>query len=320
MAIGLARAQEQGGGSVSGRVTDSRGQPERVLVHLLTFGDIPAGDTYTDSNGVFSFRALPSGDYNVVIDATGFRPVRHSVSLDQRISPKVQVVISLEPADQSPGSNRQIISGSGKSHEINAKAPTRPFHPKALHEFERANDKQRRGDLAAAIAHYRKALEFDPDFYPALNNLGAIYLRQKDAARAEEAFLKALTLNSEDSEVYFNLGHALYEEGRYSQAAERLEEGLKRSPRSALGLFFLGSAYLRLGDLKKAEANLKSASSMDPAGMPAARLQLANVYLKRHDTESASVELRAYLEANPSDPQAPAIKKMLADLKVRPAQ
>ena len=48
--------------------------------------------------------------------------------------------------------------------------------------------------------------------------------------------------------------------------------------------------------------------------MPAVHLQLANLYLKQHEMTAASSELQAYLRANPSDPQAPAIKKMLASI------
>jgi Tfp pilus assembly protein PilF len=36
--------------------------------------------------------------------------------------------------------------------------------------------------------------------------------------------------------------------------------------------------------------------------MPSAHLQLANLYLKRHQMAAASSELQAYLRANPSGP------------------
>lgn len=52
----------------------------------------------------------------------------------------------------------------------------------------------------------------------------------------------------------------------------------------------------------------------DP-NLASAHLPLANLYLKRHATDAASEELQIYLRQNPDDPQAPAIKKMLANLK-----
>ncbi len=308
-------AQIEVKGGIAGRITDDRGQPQRLLVHLLAQGDVPVGDVYTDSNGLFAFSALPNGLYHVVVEAQGYRPVRQSVVMEVQLNPHVQVNVALERAEKEPRPPGQIIVGSVTSHELNVKKLARPFDSKALREFEKGNEKQREGNFQSAVAHYQKALRFEPDFYPALNNLGAIYLRQKDHAQAKAAFVKSMQVNPDDGESYINLGHVLYEEAKYQQAVDRLDEGLKRSPRSPVGHFFLGCALMKLGDLPKAEASLKEAYTLDPARMASARLQLANLYLRRRDMAAASTELESYLQANPSDPQAPAIKKMLANIK-----
>jgi tetratricopeptide (TPR) repeat protein len=112
-------------------------------------------------------------------------------------------------------------------------------------------------------------------------------------------------VNSGDGESYVNLGHVLYNEGRYIKARVRLKEGLKRSPGFATGHFFLGSTELKLGDLGRAESNLKQACLLDPKGIPEAYLQLANVYLRARELAAAGTELGDYLRANPADPQAP---------------
>ena len=312
-AMALLRAQ-QNDGAIYGRITDSRGQPQRLLVHLAAEGDVPAGDVFTDSNGQYTFSGLPNGTYWVVVEAKDYRPVRQYVMLDLRIHPKAQANIALELLERDAQKQNQIIAGSTSSYEVSAKRPGRSFDPKAVREFETGNEKQRNGDFDGAISHYQKALRVDPDFYPALDNLGAMLERKRDYAQAEGVFLKSLKINPDDGEAYINLGHLLLDEGRYAPAVERLEEGVKRSPRSPVGRFLLGSSYLKLGDLVKAEPNLKEAYSLDPSGMARARLQLANLYLKRQDMAAASAELEGYLEANPSDPQAPAIKKMLASI------
>jgi cytochrome c-type biogenesis protein CcmH/NrfG len=89
---------------------------------------------------------------------------------------------------------------------------------------------------------------------------------------------------------------------------------LQRSPQSAVGNFFLGSAYFKLRETEKAEPLLKKACALDPQHMAPAHLQLANLYLQRHDYGAAKVQLQTFLQMNPAAPQAPAIKKMLADL------
>ncbi len=311
------RAQQQSNGVISGQVSALHDRPDHLLVRLLAPGDVPAAESFTDSNGNFAFYALPNGVYYVIVQAPGYQPVRQAVRIDQMISPRVQVFVSLERVSQEVKSPIQTIVGSTGSHELSANSPAREFDRRAVREFEKGSKRQRNGDLQAALQHYQKALQIAPDFYPALNNLGAIYLRQKDITRAKDAFLRLLTLNPDDAEPYINLGHALYQEGQYPPAIERLQEGLKRSPRSALGHFLLGCAYMKLEDLEKAEPNLKMAYSLDPAGMASARLQLANLYLRRRDVRAASVELESYLQANPRDPQAPAIKKMLANMTAK---
>src|SRR6516164_1824488 len=146
-------AQEQVNGVVAGRVTDPRGQPQRVLVSLVAPGEILVGQVYTESNGNFSFSNLHSGLYYVTVEATAYKPARESVMIDARSSSKNQVNISLEPV--APG---QVIAGSPTSYRLNFGGNHRPFDARALHEFDKGNQKQRSGDWKAAVSHYEKAL------------------------------------------------------------------------------------------------------------------------------------------------------------------
>ena len=302
-------------GVIYGRVTDARGQAQRVRVQLLAAGDIPAGDVYTGTEGEYTFQALPSGEYWVVVEAEGFQPVRQAVMLDTHINAKMQVNVALEAATASPGQPNPVVSGSASSHTVDVKRPAAQLNPQALREYNKGKTQELKGDLESAIDHYRKALRADAGYYPALNNLGALYERQGHHSQAEEVLAKAIASNPDDGEAYVNLGHSFYEEGRYRDAVAQLQEGLKRSPNSATGRFFLGSAQLKLGDVDQAQSNLKQACVLDPEGLPAAHLQLANVYLRAHDLQQAASELETYLQANPSDPQAPAIRRLLASVK-----
>jgi Tfp pilus assembly protein PilF len=307
-------AHAQSTGVVTGRVTNSQGQPQAVLVHLLAEGDIPAGDAYTDSNGYYVVMGLSNGTFAVVVEAEGYKPFRQTTRLDNVLQPRGQVMVVLEPAAKEAATTGPIIPGSKSSGELNAKHPLPPFDPKAVKEFDKGNKEQQRGNSQAALERYQKALRIDANFYPALNNMGTLFEQQGNHAQAKAAFVKAREINPDDGEAYINLGHVLYEEGQFRAAVDQLNQGLQRSPQSAVGNFFLGSVYYKLRETEKAEPLLKQACALDPKHMSPAHLQLANLYLQRHDYEAAKVQLRTFLEMNPTTPQAPAIKKMLADI------
>ncbi len=307
-------AYAQNTGLVTGRVTNTQGQPQAVLVRLLAEGDIPAGDAYTDSNGDYVITGLPNGNYVVVVEAEGYKPFRQTTRLDNIVQPRGQVMVVLEPAPKEPATAVIMVSGSSSSRELSAKHPLPPFDPKAVKEFEKGNKERQNGNRQAALERYQKALRIDANFYPALNNMGAIFEQKGEHAQAKEAFFKAVAINPDDGEAYINLGHVLYEEGQFRSAADQLNQGLQRSPQSAVGNFFLGSAYFKMHEADKAESLLKKACALDPQHMAPAHLQLANLYLQRHDYGAAKVQLQTYLQINHSAPQAPAIKKMLADL------
>jgi Tfp pilus assembly protein PilF len=302
------------GAAITGRVVDFHNHPVSTLVELLAMGDIPANTVYTDSDGHFIFMDLPAGNYNVEIDAEGFQPFRQAISIQSPVTGMYKVNAILDPLKPQPKAAGPAVAGSPGTYRVDISKLGHPFSPKALSAFADGNTQRDTGDLKGALKKYKQALKEEPGFYPALNNEGAIYLRQGNTASAEKAFQQVLKLNPEDGEAYINLGHLAYKEGEYSNAVDWLEKGLERFPQSATGNFFLGSAYYRLGQYAKAEPLLKDAYNLDSSRMSSALLQLANVSLKRQDSHNAANYLRLYLKANPRDPQAPAIKKTLANL------
>jgi tetratricopeptide (TPR) repeat protein len=70
------------------------------------------------------------------------------------------------------------------------------------------NDRAVAGDHAAAIRHYRLALELDPAFADARSNLGVAYARQGMLREAIAEFEKALDLQPGDDVVRRNLAMA----------------------------------------------------------------------------------------------------------------
>jgi tetratricopeptide (TPR) repeat protein len=71
------------------------------------------------------------------------------------------------------------------------------------------------------------------------NNLGAALSRRNDAA-AMENFNKALEGDQGDPDYWFNIGYALWKQGKFALAAEKFRSALDRSPGDQEATIMLG--------------------------------------------------------------------------------
>ena len=76
-----------------------------------------------------------------------------------------------------------------------------------------------RGQARAALAHFRRAVELQPDFVPARNNLGILLARGGRLDEAIEQFRIALEIDPASAEVRRNLDVALAAAARGRSAA-----------------------------------------------------------------------------------------------------
>src|SRR5213593_2275487 len=87
--------------------------------------------------------------------------------------------------------------------------------------------------------------------------LGEVYLTQGRAEAAEPLFVKALTLQPNSVAARFGAGRAALAKKDYARAAKYLEEALALGPRAANIHYPLAMAYRGLGELGKAQAELR---------------------------------------------------------------
>ncbi len=69
---------------------------------------------------------------------------------------------------------------------------------------------QNRGDNRGALSYYTKAIELDPSFKEAYNDVGVVYEVLGDLGKAEEMYLEAIDIDPDYPAPYANLGF-LYE-------------------------------------------------------------------------------------------------------------
>jgi Flp pilus assembly protein TadD len=308
---GVLRAQQQTG-NITGqiRLQDGTFPTERLQVNLEAHGSV-AGVTYCDYEGHFAFGDLGANLYNIVIEYEGYQPVRLQVNVNPAITQVNMVHVVLRPKPESrdapdglAGTNPDIVDVA----ELKKKFP-----PGVIKEYEAGKKAEQHGDLETATTHYLAAIREAPDFYPAHNNLGVRHLRKGELKAAEFEFRRAIELNANGAQAYFNLGNVLYITKQHEEAKQMLEAGLRLAPTSAMGHYLDGSVLARLGESKAAEEQLKAARELDPK-MPQVPITLATLYLQTGREQEAAKMFQAFLKEFPRDPMVPKVRAALAKM------
>jgi len=129
----------------------------------------------------------------------------------------------------------------------------------------------RRGDLAAAEGHYRRALALDPGDAGTQFNLGGVLARLGKLAEAEAHYRSAIRLQPDDAQAHYFLGRVLGDQGRADEAANRYRDALQHDPDFARAHYRLGLGHLERGELSRAEEHLTRASRLAPDDADVAR-------------------------------------------------
>ena len=121
---------------------------------------------------------------------------------------------------------------------------------------------QKRFELAEK--HYNAALEINPDFCPAANNLAYLLAdRGGDLNKALSLAQKAKEKFPEDPNVMDTLGLVYYKRGLYDSAIDEFTDSLKKNPDNAVVHYHLGMAFYKKGDKDRAKKELKKALGLD---------------------------------------------------------
>jgi len=151
-----------------------------------------------------------------------------------------------------------------------------PKDPVALTRLARL---QQRGGLAdQAIDTYRKAVDADSSFAPALRDLALLYAaRPADEAKAFEIAAKARQAYPDDPELAKTLGVLNFRRGLYPQAIELLNQAAGTRPDDAEIQFYLGRNYQELKKWNECKSALQRslALKLPPASSEDAKGRLA---------------------------------------------
>src|SRR5919108_5557413 len=131
--------------------------------------------------------------------------------------------------------------------------------------FERGREAEVKGQWEEAQRYYRQALALDPTLVEARNNLGTLYVHQRQLAAAIDEFHAALQLDPNSAIVRNNLGSAYFLNGQEGLAIQEFLAALRVDGAYVSPLYNLASLYARRGDVGQVVAFLTRALAIEPA-------------------------------------------------------
>jgi tetratricopeptide (TPR) repeat protein/Zn finger protein HypA/HybF involved in hydrogenase expression len=202
------------------------------------------------------------------------------------------------PAEESLGEEdtRRFSAAFAEFQAAQAAAGDSPFSHLNLGVIA-----ERRGKPSEAAAHYRRALELDRDFLPAVFNLSTLLESTGERTEAERLLRAAIESYPEEGELRYNLGLLLAGAERLEEAAQALTAASRRLPDRPRVHYNLGLARSRIDDRPRAEEALLRAHDLDQAE-PDYLYALATFYLQGGEFELAHEWTSRLVEAVPGAP------------------
>lgn len=110
-------------------------------------------------------------------------------------------------------------------HQLEHKAPT-----KANNLFTRATELLKKHKFQSGLELLQRAIDIDPSFWEAQNDLGYSYLVLKDNVHAEQAFQRAIDIDPANAIGYMNMSVAALACREYDLAAKSATRALRLNP------------------------------------------------------------------------------------------
>lgn len=183
--------------------------------------------------------------------------------------------------------------------------------PKVMHELEQSLKAYKSGDLRGSATHLEKVLVIDPQYYPAHNVLGTLYVRLHEYEKALGEFQKTTSAEPRSAQEQHNLSATLCLLKRYPESESTARAALQIDPMRPTTRYVLANALIGEGHVTDEVVELLKQSS---AEVPNARLVLAHALISRGKKDEAAAELHAYL-STPNAPGKDEVRRWVEELE-----
>jgi Flp pilus assembly protein TadD len=251
-----------------------------------------------DIDGRFEVREIPCGNYTLSLLNERGTELKRSLVIVNGSYTTVSMNLNILKS-QKPGTG--TVSVTRLKHK-----PVKS----AVKAFSKAVEKTKKGHAEEAIALLEKAVELDPEYMEAHNNLAVRYMVSDQVERAIPHLRKAIELDPGSASVYANLSLALGNVGDLTGAEEAARRALSIDPSARRARYLLGmSLFLQHKLNQETVTMLRQSQEMSP------RAQVALAYAEAATGETAQARRTVENYLGTSDkvmrPQAEALLSRL---------
>ena len=250
------------------------------------------------SEGTASFQLGP-GEYDIEVEALGYnKATEHTTITRQGICQTVYVFLT--PA----GSSTVASPPSGVA-----------LAPSARGELEKGLAAFRQGNHGSARKHLEKAQKLAPSNPDILYLLGMVDYTAKDMPAARKRFESVLATHPEHERSLLMLGQMQLEAKENQEARATLEKAAAADPNNWRPHYLLAIAFVRTGELSKAEAEAAHAGDLNREEAAAMTILRAKILMAQGKNAEAEQVFQSLIKDHPKDDAVPEAKKYLQKIE-----
>ena len=296
--------------SISGHVSnDQRAPLADVRVELLNEVDSVIRTVKTDGSGLFVFRKLSDGTFQVRVQTAGTNYISQTKRVD--LARPHGFGAAFEELDfiLTTDRNNSSTAKPGVVFVQEVPEPARKQYQKGSELLEKSNKRQE------AFAALKSAIDIFPQYFDALEMLGTEQVKDAQYEAAIPLLTKALEVNSRAFASCFALGVAQYNVKQLQPAIESFRRAVSLNEKSINANLWLGIALRQTSRLDEAETYLKRADLLAESKLPDAHWQLALLFNQVKRYKEAADELEKFLKVQPDARDVELIKKLIQRLR-----
>ncbi len=296
--------------TIIGKVRDQTGQAvSGVRVTLLddNYGQLRMA--FVDSGGGFRFSGIGSGVYHVRIEPAG-TPYEEQTQRIELQSLRIRgagnepfpIDFVLRPRRGQPVPSRESVFAQNVPNA-------------ARDEYERGANHLRNNKTDLGFASLKKAIEIFPDYFDALELLGAEYVKQGQFELALPVLTRALAVNRRARKSLYSLGVAHLKLNHPADAVEWLKKSSEMDPNNPNVFMMLGLAHGNNREYEQSETAFKRALQLGGNAAAEAHFYLAGIYNKQERFREAWMRLELYLKEAQDIKDRNLVRSMIVKLK-----